>query len=258
MYGHVHLAKTAGTELNGELAIHYERVCGHKAYSYDAYSVNNVAEKNIGTPGKAIRLAAQNSGRGVNPGRVSKSIIEEIGYHDCDWISHEQRFEIWENVSIAIQPFQLELHVPCREPIEFLLSMANYKGTNFNCTHAKINLEQETRKHIIYTERYSGLLEQFQKNDTSRISMKCFNPIPIDPYLEHMGKILQPRRMQRSYIHRSMNKPRNKDMECLRHDDALAEKVRSLLVEKVNIFTFCNQCMGSQDDLLAEPQQVGS
>ena len=28
--GHLHVAKTAGTEINGELAAHYERVCGHK------------------------------------------------------------------------------------------------------------------------------------------------------------------------------------------------------------------------------------
>ncbi len=28
--GHVHMATTAGTEINGELAAHYERVCGHK------------------------------------------------------------------------------------------------------------------------------------------------------------------------------------------------------------------------------------
>ena len=28
--GHLHMAKTAGTEINGELAAHYERVCGNK------------------------------------------------------------------------------------------------------------------------------------------------------------------------------------------------------------------------------------
>lgn len=30
IFGHVHMAKTAGSEINGELAAHYERVCGHK------------------------------------------------------------------------------------------------------------------------------------------------------------------------------------------------------------------------------------
>ena len=35
--GHVHMAKTSGTTLNGNLSMHFERVCGHKGYSYDAY-----------------------------------------------------------------------------------------------------------------------------------------------------------------------------------------------------------------------------
>lgn len=30
IFGHIHIAKTAGTEINGELAAHYERICGHK------------------------------------------------------------------------------------------------------------------------------------------------------------------------------------------------------------------------------------
>ena len=38
--GHVHVAKTAGTSLNGLLASRYERVCGHKGYSYDSYGAN--------------------------------------------------------------------------------------------------------------------------------------------------------------------------------------------------------------------------
>ena len=42
VYGHVHMAKTAGTEINGELAMHFERVCGNKGYSYDA--VNSQAQ----------------------------------------------------------------------------------------------------------------------------------------------------------------------------------------------------------------------
>ena len=40
LVGHVHMAKTAGTSLNGLLASRYERVCGHKGYSYDSYGAN--------------------------------------------------------------------------------------------------------------------------------------------------------------------------------------------------------------------------
>lgn len=32
--GHIHMAKISGTTINGGLALNYERVCGHKGYSY--------------------------------------------------------------------------------------------------------------------------------------------------------------------------------------------------------------------------------
>ena len=41
LYGHVHVAKTGGTSLNGILANTFERVCGHKGYSYDASKTTN-------------------------------------------------------------------------------------------------------------------------------------------------------------------------------------------------------------------------
>ena len=37
-------AKVAGTEINGELASHYERVCGNKGNSYDVYQLNQRAK----------------------------------------------------------------------------------------------------------------------------------------------------------------------------------------------------------------------
>ena len=40
-YGHIHMAKTAGTTLNSMLALNFERVCGHKGYSFDYYQANN-------------------------------------------------------------------------------------------------------------------------------------------------------------------------------------------------------------------------
>ena len=40
IYGHVHMAKTGGSFVNGALALNYERVCGEKGYSYDAFQAN--------------------------------------------------------------------------------------------------------------------------------------------------------------------------------------------------------------------------
>ena len=82
-------------------------------------------------------------------------------------------------------------------------------------------------------------------------TMKCFNPIPIENYLEFMSKKLQPKRMPRSYVHRDTNKPRKKDMECLLKDEILQAQVEKYLIQNYPLFRFCHECMGSPDDLLA-------
>ena len=40
IFGLLHMAKTAGTTINGQLANQFERVCGNKGWSYDAYQAN--------------------------------------------------------------------------------------------------------------------------------------------------------------------------------------------------------------------------
>lgn len=47
LFGHVHMAKTGGTSLNGILANRFERVCGHKGSSYDAYQSNERAKRKM-------------------------------------------------------------------------------------------------------------------------------------------------------------------------------------------------------------------
>jgi hypothetical protein len=42
IFGHVHVAKTGGSSINVMLANKFERVCGHKGYSYDAYADNRL------------------------------------------------------------------------------------------------------------------------------------------------------------------------------------------------------------------------
>lgn len=45
VYGHVRMTKTAGTEINAELALRAERVCGNKGYSLNAYQENRINER---------------------------------------------------------------------------------------------------------------------------------------------------------------------------------------------------------------------
>jgi len=41
-FAHIHMAKTGGTVLNEMVANRFERVCGHKGYSFDFYKSNEM------------------------------------------------------------------------------------------------------------------------------------------------------------------------------------------------------------------------
>jgi len=264
IFGHLHYAKTAGTEINGQLAAHYERVCGHKGSSHDSYQVQlrqqqqlveEMAQNSTHRP-KANQTSsspiyyvsethtASDSISKVYPtynrGRVPEEIMWERGFEDCDWISLEFRWETW----AAILPdYPIELHVPCRHPIQHLMSQCNHKGNVFNCD------TDDLQKEV-----YGCLLGwiRFDKDLTRgghHINLKCFNPIPIDPYLEYMGNFLQKRRFETKYVHRETNPSRNHTAECIWERKDLHDEIWRLL-KRLDYYRFCADCMGSKNNLL--------
>ena len=251
VFGHIHMAKTAGTEINGILAQRFERICGHKGYSYDSISFNQRAGKDMNgtssgwqetlkTPDMISRLF-----KSYNRGRVHFRVMEEIGYHDCDFISHERKSTVWHELATNIEPWPLELHTPCREPISHLMSQCNYKKKSFNCDHA--NLTQEIQRCMVFPDRFSESLER-----NENITLKCFNPIPIEPYIHYMSQFLQPRRILGQYNHRETNKSRNKTNECIWNSlESVKQEVRNIMMHRFPYYRFCSKCMGSKDDLLA-------
>ena len=247
-------------EINGELATHFERICGHKGYSYDAlefnhrmeeYLVQNLAKKKqtagVADSTKAMEndlIAAKHPG--FNRGRVPGSVMREIGYHDCDWISFEDKWMTWERVAsfAATIPLKLEMHVPCRDPLPHLMSQCNHWGKHFDCNAT--DMVAEVEKCLFKMDRYNDQLKKM-----TNVHLKCFNPIPIDSYVGYMSGILQPRRISTKYVHRETNRPRDKDKECIWSNPEIAEKVNAILL-KTPYYRFCDQCMGSHDDLLAQ------
>ena len=156
LFEHLHIAKTAGTTLNGNLSLHFERVCGHKGYSYDAYQANERRE------------AAKKTGKGERPGEGERhwpKIMQWIGFEDCDWISQEDPVNFWFQFGIWDQP--LELHVPCRDPIDHLLSQCGHQGKNFNCAG---DLSKEIEKCMMNMDRFSNKLKSIQN-----VHLKCFD-----------------------------------------------------------------------------------
>jgi hypothetical protein len=259
IFGHLHYAKTAGTEINGELAAHFERVCGHKGYSHDAYQLHvrqeaQLADNNNTTNNQALSTTgfvseAQTLGGNdsiskafptFNRGRVPEKIMFERGFEDCDWISLESPWELW---STVLPDYPIELHVPCRDPIEHLMSQCNHKRKIFDC--GATNLQKEVNGCLLGWIRFDSDLRH-----DAHLSLKCFDPTPIHPYLEYIGQFLERKRIETDYIHRSTNPPRNKTNECIWQRPDMHQRVTGVL-KRLEYYRFCEECMGSENDLLA-------
>ncbi|KAL7578009.1 hypothetical protein ACA910_007624 [Epithemia clementina (nom. ined.)] len=281
IYGLVHYMKTASTTINGELAARYERVCGNKGYSYDSYQFNRRVEQQQNRGKRKRALTAYEAGGPdsirrlytfFNRGVVPQSVMDEIGYENCDYIALEIPWTGWKerigNLSSSLSSFHLELHVPCREPIPHLLSQCAFQNHNFDCQAT--NLTHEIGQCLVEPDRFDVRLEEspfvvsssaHNTNAPERAdlpqqpsppnnraySLKCFNPIPVKSYVQYMGQQqrLQPKRIPAKYMFRSTNEPHDPKHECLRQPEyrVLAHQVKQRLMQMVPYYQWCQQCL---------------
>ena len=178
VYGHLHYAKTAGTTINGVLAAKYERVCGHKGYSYDAYQFNKrtldqikQAQTQSGDNRTSQRVNVEMVGHGdviqrlhrdYNRGRVPPAIMDEIGFENCDYISLEVKWRKWLPFIADDKPWDvLELHVPCRDPLPHITSQCNFNGLLFDCNAT--NLQTSIDQCLVKPNRFSAELLEYHR-----------------------------------------------------------------------------------------------
>lgn len=241
-YCHVHMAKTAGTSLNMELANQYERVCGHKGYSFDFFQSNARAAKN---PYRDIQNLADSVSKEYNEfsrERVHADIMRERGYEDCDWISLEGKWTKWKEISRRVGP--LELHVPCREPVDHLMSMCNMWNHQFDCQAA--NITKEVGRCLIHSDRFSskGLSSIDNVN-----SVRCFPyKTQFVAYKAAMDKVLENRKVVGNVTTLETNQKRNMPKECIWKMPEVKKEVEEILLA-MDYYSFCNKCIGSNNDL---------
>ena len=249
IFAHLHMAKTAGTTINAMLAHGYERVCGVKGYSYDAHQAN---QRHNAAGGGSVSISKDSFTKlhgGMNRVRVPGDIMNEIGFEDCDWISHEVGAQWWPPLVDTFKGYSLsvEMHVPCRSPLDHLMSMCNFRNTKFNCT---ANLEGEVKDCLMTQGRFSKKLLK-----VDNLTLRCFDPVPPTNYVKFVGNLLQKKRIDGGELgHRSTNLPREKSAECLWGEDN--SKVRQEVLRIMmtyEYFSWCQECLNSDRDLLVDP-----
>ena len=255
VYGYVHVAKTAGTQLNGLLASKYERVCGNKGYSYDFKAHNDIVKavatemnvSQVGNGGKSQELMWKQHGENLHPDRGIYELeeMQEIGWEDCDYITHEAKVPTWTAIADSLH-VPLELHVSCRDPLEHIMSLFNFLGKKLDCTNP--NLVGQVKKYVPSSTVQARLNQQLGSHPN--ITLKCFDAIPPTKYANYMGTILQKRRVEADYVPRSSNKSRNKTEECIwTQPEHVREKLRRQLKDVFFYTAFCDKCMGTEDEL---------
>lgn len=215
-------------------------------YSYDAFQFYKRMEKKADSL-QASTLSLTDGGpdlishtyRDYNRGRVHHEVMDEIGFEDCDYISLEAKWNAWINIS---KVWPLELHVPCRDPLEHLMSQCNHGHQQFDCSAP--DLKDQVKKCVVTDRRFNMRLTSLPN-----VTMKCFNAVPVEPYLEYMDHFLQRRRLETKYIHRSTNKHRDREQECIWKNETAADTVLSILLSN-KYFRWCHECIGSKNDLL--------
>jgi len=253
IYGHIHMAKTAGTEINALLAMRYERVCGHKGYSYDFYQVNERHKqysenyKNVKSILGKTKDIMSTSGLGGRD-QIPMGIMQEVGFEDCDYISIEEPASTWRNLDLQLGGLPMEFHVRCRDPLSHLMSQCNFHNKKFKCESSELGyIHSQVQKCIddFHNLRYGEALTKIPN-----ATLKCFDRIPPSKYVDYMGNILQHRRIQGDYFHVDTNKPRSKANECLWNaGQDFQDKIRSVLIAYYEIYGFCEECMASGDRL---------
>lgn len=247
VYGLVHMAKTAGTEINGELAARYEHVCGNKGYSYDFFATNQRTKemslkRNRTSTHFNLGESVSKLYPGNNRGNPAWNFSIEIGFEDCDYIALEMPGGRWVKFT---EKWPMEMHVPCRDPLSHLMSQCNMGRKVFHCNAT--DLKAEIGNCLMNQNRFNPNLGR--KNNTV---VKCFDPLPPSRYVEFMGSILEHKRIKSDYFHRATNKPRDKEQECIwKAGKEFQDQVAKIMKDNWSYYHFCDECRGSKDDLFS-------
>lgn len=217
------------------LANKFSYVCGHKGYSYDFYQEN-----------ERRRIDGPKMDKKFDRLRVRADIMDEIGYEECDYISKEADWSWWNKTYPGgrLHGVPVELHVPCREPIDHLMSMCHHNNITFGCEdNSEDNLSGRISKCLMHITRFDNRL-------SSDFNISCFQfENTFTTYFDYMSDLLQERRFQSvPYIGYFTNTKRNIANECIWENEDLKKRVKTYLLGH-QYYQFCSHCIGSENEI---------
>lgn len=179
--------------------------------------------------------------------RVEFSDMIDIGFENCDYVSNEENWEFWTErfANGRFHGIPMQLHIPCRDPIDHLMSMCNFVHRKIACnTKTDKELYDNVRQCLVFLKRYNHALQE-------QFDVKCYSyQNQFTKYIDHMSTVLSKRRLESTpHIQRVTNAPRNKEGECIWNNNNVRRKVEKFLVREVPYFQFCNRCMGSKNEI---------
>ena len=87
-------------------------------------------------------------------------------------------------MQFAQRNLTLELHVPCREPLDHFMSIANFLNRKFDCH--EIEDDEKLNKHVeealfkSFSNRLTNeFIEKFYSNQISSLQVRYFNYFPL-------------------------------------------------------------------------------
>lgn len=214
IFFHVHLAKTAGSTVNRVAARRYYGVCGHKGYSFSQNLEDTVRE----------RTDARYKGYGLD--RVFPKRMQSWGFHNCAFISHEIGADAFTKV-VRLDAFQNVTKtgiIPCRKPVDHLLSQCNMNEIISRCS--------------IEWNRYNdSLLDVFDR-------IILFRYDDFDPLIARLDRAM-PRRviaLADTYYFRT-NRPRNTQNEHFGMSCPIST-MREHLMRSWSYYRLCDNLLG--------------
>lgn len=235
LIGHIHVAKTGGSFLNQLLANEYENVCGNKGYSFDFYQATKkhmIYKDKLHQKDSITRLYPNSYFSRLC---IPLSIMLERGFENCDYLSIEQNIFFWQR--FKEWPRKLELHLPCRDPVEHFLSQVNHRGLNIDCS--TFVPSKDAHNYTFFLDRRFKI-----ENIPSFASIKCMKfEDQFTIYPKRIGlRKKNPEAVFPNMKIRSKSAARNREQECILTNRTLRNELEKHLLETYDYYKFCSTC----------------